>query len=209
LAALGAVVVVSTAVVVILRDGGSPAASSTSPQTVNSTGTAATAAATTTATTATATTTAEATGDAYSQATAVDRLLDASSATRTKLNAAIDQVERCTGIAGAVTAFEQVEAERSDQVAQAQRFRVDALPDGESMRGALVAALRHSLEADQYFTAWARAVDGCRRAAPHNADYSRGRAASDQAGAAKVQFLALWNPTASRLGISTRSRNDI
>ncbi|AGL19296.1 hypothetical protein [Actinoplanes sp. N902-109] len=151
------------------------------------------------------------TADPLPPARVVDALLDRSGASRDKLNSAIDRVGRCTGLSGAVEDMRAVGDERRAQIAELRAADLSALPDGETLRSALITAWQHSLDADAAYLDWAEPAlsGGCANTAGRKAAYARGRSASDAAGTAKQAFLAGWNPLAGGLGLTARSRQDI
>ncbi|WP_203835625.1 hypothetical protein [Winogradskya humida] len=145
------------------------------------------------------------------QARAIDRLLGRSRVSRDKLNSAIDRVGRCTGLGGAVDDLQAVGRERRAQIAEVRGADLSALPDGELLRSRLVTALQFSLDADAAYVEWAEPTlaGTCANTAARKSAYARGRSASDQAGAAKQDFLAAWNPIATSLGVPARDRQGI
>ena len=150
-------------------------------------------------------------GDEPAQVRAIDGLLNRSIASRNKLNQAIDRVNRCTDLSGALADMRAVGDEREAQLAALAAADLTAVPGGEELRSELSTALRHSLEADQAYVEWTGLTidNGCTRTSARTAAYRRGRAASDQAGEAKVAFLERWNPIAQQMGFKTRTRNGI
>jgi hypothetical protein len=149
--------------------------------------------------------------DAHDQAVAVDGLLGASVASRRKLNAAIDLVNRCTSLSTALADMQSVGAERQEQLSTIQSADLSALNDGESLRTELSAALTNALAADQAYVDWTAPTvsNGCANTAARKAAFARGRAASDGAQAAKKRFLVIWNPIAVEEGLAERSSTDI
>ncbi|MGI5185768.1 hypothetical protein ACQEVZ_56935 [Dactylosporangium sp. CA-152071] len=150
-----------------------------------------------------------ATGDPRAQAAAVDAVLDASVASRTKLNAAIARVDDCTAVEQAVADLRAVGTERQAQLDAVAAADLSALPEGEQLRGLLTDALRYSLAADRGFVLWGQAVqaggcDGGGRA-DYQADYQEAQRQSRLAGDAKARFLVVWNPVAARHGLPDRS----
>ncbi|GAA2588029.1 hypothetical protein GCM10010435_77970 [Winogradskya consettensis] len=145
------------------------------------------------------------------QARAIDRLLGRSRVSRDKLNSAIDRVGRCTGLGGAIDDLQAVGRERRAQIAEVTGADLSALPDGEVLRSRLVTALQFSLDADAAYVEWAEPTlaGRCANTAARKAAYARGRSASDQAGAAKEDFLTAWNPVATSLGVPPRTRQGI
>ena len=150
-------------------------------------------------------------GDEEGQLRAIDALLNRSIASRNKLNRAIDRVNRCTDLGGALAAMRAVGEEREAQLAALAAADLTAVPGGEELRGELRTALGHSLDADQAYVEWTQLTidNGCVRTSARTAAYQRGRDASNQAGQAKIAFLARWNPIAQQMGLKTRTRNGI
>ncbi|MEU4626576.1 hypothetical protein AB0G04_42165 [Actinoplanes sp. NPDC023801] len=147
--------------------------------------------------------------DPRAQARAVDAVLSDSVASRRKLNQAIERVGDCAGLSGAVADIRAVGEERQSQMDTVRDADLSALPDGETLRAALIEALRFAWEADQGFLAWAQPTlsGGCDAA--DDSGYARGRSASNSAGTAKRAFLAQWNPVARANGLSARSADEI
>ncbi|WP_433795798.1 hypothetical protein [Actinoplanes sp. CA-252034] len=147
--------------------------------------------------------------DPRAQLTAIDAVLSGSVASRRKLNQAIEQVGGCDDLRGAVADIRAVGDERRSQMDTVRGADLSAVPTGEDLRSALVAALQYAYDADQGFLAWAEPTltGGC--GAADDAGYTRGRAASTSAGTAKRAFLARWNPLARANGLRTRSADDI
>jgi len=144
------------------------------------------------------------------QATALDAVIATSKATRGKLGDALNNVEQCQNLAGAATQLVQVEAERYAEIHQLQALAVDALPGGASMRDVLVEALTYSMEADQGYADWARALSGgCVAPAGRDRNWQTADVASQKATDAKLQFLSAWNPVAATNGLPTRVDTDL
>ncbi|MEV0560661.1 hypothetical protein [Dactylosporangium sp. NPDC050588] len=144
-------------------------------------------------------------GDPRAQAAAVDAVLDASVASRTKLNAAIARVDDCTAVEQAVADLRAVGTERQAQLDAVAAADLSALPEGEQLRGLLTDALRHSLAADRGFVLWGQAVQAGGCGGSGRADYREAQRQSRLAGDAKARFLAVWNPVAARHGLRDRS----
>ncbi|MFF5233087.1 hypothetical protein [Dactylosporangium sp. NPDC000521] len=144
-------------------------------------------------------------GDPRAQAAAVDAVLDASVASRTKLNDAIARVDDCASVEQAIGDLRAVGAERQAQLDSVAALDLSAIPEGEQLRGLLTEALRHSLAADRGFVASARVVQdgGCDGGG--RADYQEAQRQSRLAGDAKERFLAVWHPIAARHGLRERS----
>ena len=145
------------------------------------------------------------------QATGIDRLLDQSVASRRKLNAAIDLVNRCTALSTALSDMRDVGTERQQQLHIAGGADLSALPNGEQLRTALSDALRNALAADRGFVSWTAptVAGGCADTGRRRAAYAQAQAASTRAQEAKKRFLAIWNPIAAQQGLPARSNKDI
>jgi len=141
------------------------------------------------------------------QATVINKLLDRSVASRTKLNKAIDKVNRCTDLSQAVADMQRVGVERTKEIADADAADVSGLANGEKIRSTLKSALGFALAADQHFVAWAQPTiaGGCADTAARQAALASGQASSQQAQAAKQQLVDVWNPVAAQLGFKERS----
>jgi hypothetical protein len=160
------------------------------------------------ATTPAAGTTAPA-ADPKAQAAAVDALLDASISSRTKLNAAIDLVNKCTLIEKAISDMQTVGNERQSQIDSVTRFDLSAIPEGEQVRSMLKEALGFSLAADRNFVPWGQAEQGSGCNGGGQGYYDEAQRQSKNASDAKGRFLGVWNPVAARYGLRNRSSNDI
>jgi tRNA A-37 threonylcarbamoyl transferase component Bud32 len=147
---------------------------------------------------------------AAQQAAALGTLLTSSAAARTALHQAVTQVGECANLPGAVGTLQDVVNQRSAEYGRASALATSALPDGAKVKSALVAALAGSLKADQDFLAWARQQQsgGCTPASQSSA-YNAAFSASQQADAAKLAFVQVWNPVAARYGIAQESPRDI
>jgi tRNA A-37 threonylcarbamoyl transferase component Bud32 len=144
------------------------------------------------------------------QAAAVDTLLTSSAAARTALHQAVAQVGACANLTGAVSKLQEVVNQRSSEYGRASALATSALPGGATVKSALVAALRSSLQADQDYLAWAREqmTGGCTPTS-QSSTYSAAFSVSQQADAAKQAFVQVWNPVAARYGIAQKSPRDI
>jgi Protein kinase domain len=93
---------------------------------------------------------------AAQQAAALGTLLTSSAAARTALRQAVAQVGACANLPAAVSKLQDVVNQRSSEYGRASALATAVLPDGATVKSALVAALGSSLKADQDFLAWAR-----------------------------------------------------
>jgi hypothetical protein len=145
--------------------------------------------------------------DGRAQASAIDALLNASSASRNQLAPALNQIETCGDWDYADKTLQQIVAQRTDQVRQGQALAVDGLTNGAQLKSALVQALNYSLQADQSFAAWLATVrtTPCNGHAAHEANYNAAQSASSSATTSKQTFVALWNPVAAQYGLPSRT----
>jgi flagellar basal body-associated protein FliL len=159
----------------------------------------------------TATTAAPDPAIAHNQAAAIDSVLTASVNSRRKLNNAIDEVNRCTNLDGAVSDMNAAGQERQSEITSVRNTDLSAIPTGGQVRDLLLQALQYSQQADASYAAWAQgAVDnGCVDSGQRDRDYAEGQRLSGLAKQAKTAFLATWNPVASANGVSARSPDDI
>ena len=140
-------------------------------------------------------------GGAAQQAAAVNQILKSGKTARGHLPS---RLRTCDDVAAGVPGFQQVVRDRQQELSQSKRLKVDQLPDGSSLREAMVAAYQSSLNADQAYLAWAQEVRGrdCGgKIAPLTAHYKDAIAANDKAGPAKRQVIAAWKPIASSHGL--------
>jgi tRNA A-37 threonylcarbamoyl transferase component Bud32 len=147
---------------------------------------------------------------AAQQAAALGTLLTASAAARTALRQAVAQAGACANLPAAVSKLQDVVNQRSSEYGRASALATAVLPDGATVKSALVAALGNSLKADQDYLAWARQQQssGCTPATQSSA-YNAALNTSRQADAAKQAFVRVWNPVAARYGIAPESPRDI
>ena len=147
---------------------------------------------------------------AAQQAAALSTLLTSSAAARTALHQAVAQVGACANLPAAVSKLQDVVNQRSSEYGRASALATAVLPDGATVKSALVAALGSSLKADQDYLAWARQQQssGCTPATQSSA-YNAAFSASQQADAAKQAFVRVWNPVAARYGIAPESPRGI
>ncbi|MCU7725455.1 hypothetical protein ODJ79_17145 [Actinoplanes sp. KI2] len=152
-------------------------------------------------------TTKAAASSANEQAAVIDKLLDRSVASRTKLNKAIDKVNRCTDLSQALADMQRVGVERTREIAAADAADVSGLAGGEKIRSTLKSALGFALAADQHFVAWAQpaVAGGCADTAARQAAWAAGLASSQQAQAAKQKLVDAWNPVAAQFGLKQRT----
>jgi hypothetical protein len=145
--------------------------------------------------------------DPAAQASTVDALLSDSVASRSRLRAALADLDRCVNATAAVNDLRQVTSQRGALLGRAQNLATEQLSGGGRIRGALIAALTHSVAADKAFTAWGQRVASGR--CGHDGNYQDGLDASAAAQVAKKQFCAAWNPVAASFGLPQRTEAEL
>ena len=106
--------------------------------------------------------------------------------------------------------MQDVVSQRGAEYRQASALSASALPQGAAVQTDLVVMFRTSLAADQAYLTWARQqlTAGCVPPAQSSA-YSAALNAAQPAGAAKEEFIQLWNPVAAKYGIAPESSSSI
>jgi serine/threonine protein kinase len=147
---------------------------------------------------------------AFRQAAAVRTLLGSSAATRKGLVVALTEVHDCRHLPRAIGRIQQVVDQRSAEYAHASALSTAAMAKGAIVKSDLLAALRHSLEADRDYLTWARQRldSGCTPAARSTA-YRAAENADRQADASKAAFVQVWNSVAARYGVQRTQPGDI
>jgi hypothetical protein len=149
-------------------------------------------------------------GDAKTQATAVNTLLDGMASSRSELSGAVTDAQDCAGLDGAIPTMQKVVGERAAQVGTANSLQVSALDNGDKLKEALTTAVQASLNADNLYLKWANDNKGCSGTTPTDSDLSQAEDISQtQAGPAKVEFLTYWTPIAQQQGLPARDRDHI
>lgn len=110
----------------------------------------------------------------------------------------------CSTVASDIGPLRRLIRERTAHTQRAQSLRTDAIPDGESLKQALVSMLQAMLDADQEYLVWARRP-GCTSAYKD----STIKTANDAATTAKQTFVNLWNGVASQYDQPTYQWNDL
>ena len=100
--------------------------------------------------------------------------------------------------------LQQDVSDRQNELNEAQNLSVDALPNGDALKTALVGALQNSLNADNYYLDWANDVGSCSgMTAPSDSNLVAASSASKTAVSYKNQFVALWKHIAQDEGYPT------
>jgi len=148
-------------------------------------------------------------GSDSDQATAMNSLLQQSSASRNSVESNVAEVQDCSDVTDGASGLEQDISDRQTELDQAKNLSVSALPEGATLKSDLVGAIQNSLEADDDFLSWAQGVGSCASSAPEDGNYQAGMTASTTAVSYKDKFCGLWNPIAQDQGFSTLTQADI
>jgi hypothetical protein len=150
-------------------------------------------------------------GDSANQASQVEDLLSASGRSRVNLGGALNSVMGCADLPDAMTTLAGVATDRQNELQNAQLLTVSALPNGDALKSRLIDALQHSLNADQAYAGWARAVqaDNCSGDSMSDDDHQQGDAESALATVAKHDFIQLWSGIATSYGYPVPAETDI
>ncbi|WP_344840298.1 hypothetical protein [Actinocorallia longicatena] len=143
----------------------------------------------------------EPSGDAKSQATAVDGVLSDMTASRKKLESI---TYNCSDKSGDISTFKTAVSEREAQLGDVDDLNLDALDGGDDLKAALKDALQASIDANGEAIKFLRDEGGCDGDAAE-----RLQEWNDKAGKAKTKFLGLWNPVAEAQGLPERTREEI
>jgi zinc-ribbon domain len=150
--------------------------------------------------------------DLPTQASAVDALLSMSVASRAAVVQAAAQIGACTSLAGAQATMTAAAATRETAANNAASLPVSALPNGSGLISLLTSMMQASATADRGYAAWAGdvAAGSCNgESAVHTANFTAAEAASAQATALKLQFVAAWSPIATQAGLPTRAADQL
>ncbi|HEY7482952.1 MAG TPA: hypothetical protein VH912_00695 [Streptosporangiaceae bacterium] len=142
------------------------------------------------------------------EAIVMNKILNASAASRSGLARALAAGKTCRGLPTAIAGFQQVATQRRSQMAHARAAKVGHLANGTRLRQSLTRSIQYSLAADQLLLTWARGKQGCHGRPKPDANYRRaGGPLSAQASAAKAQFATLWAPVARQYHLPARTAN--
>jgi hypothetical protein len=132
--------------------------------------------------------------NAKDQVRYLTQILQKSMAGRANLQSAVDKVRACSDLAGALTSFNDVLANRQELLDALDSTPVDAVPNGSELVASLRNALQLSHDSDQVWLQWAQAeqANGCAEG-ENSALYRQVRAMNENVAAAKDAFLSSWN----------------
>jgi len=148
-----------------------------------------------------------------SQAQQLDELFEVSAGSRTTVQEAVREIQKCGDIAGAVKSLDEAAAQRDRQVATLGTLKFDEIARGDELARHLREAWKASAKADREYAAWGResAKGTCEdgKSARRTDSRKDGDAASKDATEAKNKAVALWNPEATKAGLKTRTAGEI
>ncbi|AEW94746.1 hypothetical protein SCATT_23750 [Streptantibioticus cattleyicolor NRRL 8057 = DSM 46488] len=154
-----------------------------------------------------------ATGDsadpAADQAKRLDALLATSNSSRATVINAVETIKNCGDLHKAAADLRSAAGQRDDLVAKLGGLDLGRLPGHDQLTAQLTAAWKASAAADNHYAAWADQVaadkKGCHKGhARITGQAQQANASSGDATAAKKRAAGLWNPIASRYGLTQR-----
>ena len=136
------------------------------------------------------------------QAKAMNMVLTASTASRISLEVPVNNVSTCSNLGAAVSGFEQVASQRSQQLVSAENLSVTALPDGSTLKSDLLRALRVYRSSDEDYMRWAehQQATGC---ADGDSPPGVVTTSNQTSNAARATFNGNWDPIAERYNYPT------
>ena len=156
----------------------------------------------------------------YDLATRMESVLTQSSAGRGQVGQVVGDVRNCRVTPNtAAIEIDQVVSNRQSVLNQLSSLNNSAGAEGTALISALQTAIRESITADQYYSAWMKYLYanyyytrpiGCPSgSAPLNGDYSTAQAASGRASTAKQDFVNIFNPIAESFGLQAWDPGEI
>jgi hypothetical protein len=142
------------------------------------------------------------------EAATVNSVVDNSASSQAELLGAVNNVRRCTDLAGSVSQISQVLGQRASELSEASGLATGALPNGAPLRSYLVETIRISQHADEIFLNWAEEVSahGCTPPNLYSSAYNEAATLFQDAEVAEINFVTLWNPVARENGFQPRSK---
>jgi hypothetical protein len=140
------------------------------------------------------------------EAATVNSVLDSSASSQAELLGAVNNVTKCTDLAGSVSQISQVLGQRASELSEASGLATGGLPNGAPLRSYLVETIRISQHADETFLSWAEEVraHGCSTKSVYNSAYNTAATLFQDAEVAETNFIKLWNPVALKNGFKPR-----
>ncbi|MEV0603501.1 hypothetical protein AB0I82_29980 [Streptomyces sp. NPDC050315] len=145
------------------------------------------------------------------QAKELDALLKDSNNSRSAVIGAVANIKSCTKLGAAAKDLRDAAGQRNDLVTRLGKLSTDQLPDHIELTTALTNAWKSSAAADNHYATWADQVahagkKGCHKGKARGTKAAvAGNTASGQATTAKKEAAKLWNPIATKYGLTEHS----
>jgi hypothetical protein len=132
------------------------------------------------------------------EATTVNSVLDSSASSQAELLTAVNNVTKCTDVAGSVNQISQVLGQRASELSEASGLATGSLPNGVPLRSYLVETIRMSQHAEEIFLSWAEELNAhrCSAQSVYSSSYNAAATLFQDAEVAEANFIKLWNPVA-------------
>ncbi|NUU20532.1 MAG: hypothetical protein HOV68_03295, partial [Streptomycetaceae bacterium] len=149
-----------------------------------------------------------------SQMQQMDDLLNTSAGSRTQVQQAVNEIEKCGDITNAVKTLNDAATDRDQQVRTLSQLKTDQIPRGAELSEWLRKAWEASAKADRAFAAWGQenAADACARGGKRAKTTDSKRDATRESGTAtnaKNKAVAIWNDAAKESGLNSRTAGEI
>ena len=140
------------------------------------------------------------------EATTVNSVLDSSASSQAELLTAVNNVTKCTDVAGSVNQISQVLGQRASELSEASGLATGSLPNGVPLRSYLVETIRMSQHAEEIFLSWAEELNAhrCSAQSVYSSSYNAAATLFQDAEVAEANFIRLWNPVALENGFKSR-----
>ncbi|MGO4754508.1 hypothetical protein AB4212_38910, partial [Streptomyces sp. 2MCAF27] len=150
---------------------------------------------------------------AETQAKALDALLADSNNSRAAVIKAVEDIKTCKNLSTAATNLRTAAGQRTDLVTRLGKISVDKLPNNAQLTSSLTKAWRSSATADNQYAAWADQVGGkkgCHKGqARRTPRVGAAERASGEATTAKKKASELWNPIATKYGLTPHQQTEL
>ncbi|MES4901293.1 MULTISPECIES: hypothetical protein [unclassified Streptomyces] len=150
---------------------------------------------------------------AEAQAKALDALLADSNNSRAAVIKAVEDIKSCKNLSTAATNLRTAAGQRTDLVTRLGKISVDKLPNHAQLTSSLTKAWRSSATADNQYAAWADQVGGkkgCHKGkARRTPRVGAAERASGEATTAKKKASELWNPIATKYGLTSHQQTEL
>ncbi|MGY0060753.1 hypothetical protein ACWY4P_30125 [Streptomyces sp. LZ34] len=147
------------------------------------------------------------------QAKALDALLADSNNSRAAVIKAVEDIRSCKNLSNAATNLRTAAGQRTDLVTRLGKISVDQLPNHAQLTSSLTKAWRSSATADNQYAAWADQVGGkkgCHKGqARRTGRVAAAERASGEATTSKKKASELWNPIATKYGLTSHQPTEL